>query len=215
MNITQRLGKKTIYGWTLTSQFPMSTTIRTFIAIELPEKIIYTIGKVQEKIKSYGFKIRWVSPENIHLTLKFLGNIKKADMEKVAKAISESVTGYHSISLSVKGIGVFPGIKRPRVLWLGISKQLDLLTELQKTLDETLETMGFPKEKRPFKGHLTLGRIKDKIDPKRLHDVLKEFTKFESEHFFADRIILYESELKPKGAVYTKLIEAHLMDSTL
>ena len=215
MNITQRLGKKTIYGWTLTSQFPMSTTIRTFIAIELPEKIIYTIGKVQEKIKSYGFKIRWVSPENIHLTLKFLGNIKKADMEKVAKAISESVTGYHSISLSVKGIGVFPGIKRPRVLWLGISKQLDLLIELQKTLDETLETMGFPKEKRPFKGHLTLGRIKDKIDPKRLHDVLKEFTKFESEHFFADRIILYESELKPKGAVYTKLIEAHLMDSTL
>ncbi|RZB36365.1 MAG: RNA 2',3'-cyclic 3'-phosphodiesterase [Desulfobacteraceae bacterium Eth-SRB2] len=193
----------------------MSNTIRTFIAIELPEKIIYTIGKVQEKIKSYGLKIRWVRSENIHLTLKFLGDIKKADTEKVAKAISESVTGYHSISLSVKGIGVFPSIKRPRVLWLGISKQLDLLTELQKTLDKTLETMGFPKEKRPFKGHLTLGRIKDKIDPKRLHDVLKEFTKFESEHFFADRIILFESELKPKGAVYTKLSEAHLMVSTL
>ncbi len=186
--------------------------IRTFIAIELPEEIIYTISKVQEEIKSYGLKIRWVRPENIHLTLKFLGDIQEADTEKVARAVSESVTGYHPISIAVKGIGVFPGIKRPRVIWLGISKQLDLLTGLQKTLDEKLEAIGFPKEKRPFRGHLTLGRIKDKIDPKRLNDVLKEFNKFESEHFFADRIILYKSELKPKGAVYTKLANQLLIE---
>jgi 2'-5' RNA ligase len=96
------------------------------------------------------------------------------------------------------------------VIWLGISKQLDLLTELQKTLDEKLQTIGFPKEKRPFKGHLTMGRVKSKIDPKKLHDQLKKFTQFESEHFFADRIILYKSELKPEGAVYTKLTEAYL-----
>ena len=128
----------------------------------------------------------------------------------MARAVSESATGYPPISLAVKGIGVFPGIKKPRVLWLGISKQLDLLTALQKTLDEKLEAMGFPKEKRPFKGHLTLGRIKSKIDPKTLHDVLKKFIQFESEPFFADRIILYQSDLKPKGAVYTKLIETYL-----
>jgi len=190
----------------------MSNTIRTFIAIELPEEIIYTISKVQEEIKSYGLKIRWVRPENIHLTLKFLGDIQEADTEKVARAVSESVTGYHPISLAVKGIGVFPGIKRPRVLWLGISKKLDLLTALQRTLDEKLEAIGFPKEKRPFRGHLTLGRIKDKIDPKRLHGVLKEFAQFESEHFFAHRIILYKSELKPKGAVYTKLANQLLIE---
>lgn len=188
----------------------MSNTIRTFIAIELPEKIIYTISKVQEEIKSYGLKIRWVRPENIHLTLKFLGDIKTADTEKVARAVSESATGYPALSLAVKGIGVFPGIKKPRVLWLGISKQLDLLTALQKTLDEKLEAMGFPKEKRPFRGHLTLGRIKSIIDPKTLHDVLKEFIQFESEPFFADKIILYKSDLKPKGAVYTKLVETYL-----
>jgi 2'-5' RNA ligase len=190
----------------------MSNIIRAFIAIELPEKIIYTIGKVQEEIKSYGVKIRWVRPNNIHLTLKFLGDIKETDTEKIARVISESVTGYPPISLAVKGIGVFPGIKQPRVLWLGISKQLNLLTGLQKTLDEKLEAMGFPKEKRPFKGHLTLGRIKDKIDPKRLHDVLKDFTQFESEHFFGERIILYKSELKPKGAVYTKLADLLLIE---
>jgi 2'-5' RNA ligase len=191
----------------------MSHTIRTFIAIELPEKIIYTIGKVQEEIKSYGFKIRWVRPENIHLTLKFLGDIKEADTENVARAVCESVTGYPPISLMVKGIGVFPGIIRPRVIWLGVSNQIDVLTTLQKTLDEKLKAMGFPKEKRPFKGHLTLGRINSKIDPKKLHDVLKEFTQFESEPFFADRIILYQSDLKPKGPVYTKLIETYLTAS--
>jgi 2'-5' RNA ligase len=188
----------------------MSNTIRTFIAIELPEKIIYTIGKVQEKLKSHGFKIRWVRTENIHLTLKFLGNIQETETERIARVISESVKGYNPILISVKGIGVFPGIQRPRVIWLGISKQLDQLTELQKTLDEKLQTIGFPKEKRPFKGHLTMGRVKSKIDPKKLHDLLKNFTQFESEHFFADRIILYKSELKPKGAVYTKLTEAYL-----
>jgi 2'-5' RNA ligase len=188
----------------------MSNTIRTFIAIELPEKIIYTIGKVQEEIKIYGLKVRWVRPENIHLTLKFLGDIQEADTEKVAKVVSESVTGHPAISLAVKGIGVFPSIKKPRVLWLGISKQLDPLTALQQALNYNLEAMGFPKEKRPFRGHLTLGRIKSKIDPKILHDILKEFFQFESEHFLADRIILYKSDLKPGGAVYTKLIETYL-----
>jgi len=191
----------------------MSNTIRTFIAIELPEKIIYTIGKVQEEIKSYGLKIRWVRPENIHLTLKFLGDTKAADKENVARAVSESVTGYPPISLAVKGIGVFPGIKRPRVIWLGVSNQLDVLTTFQKTLDEKLEAIGFPKENRPFRGHLTLGRIKSKIDPKKLNDALKEFTRFESEHFLADRIILYKSDLKPNGPVYTKLIETYLTAS--
>ena len=188
----------------------MSNTIRTFIAIELPEKIIYTISKVQEKIKSYGLKMRWVRPENIHLTLKFLGDIQEVDTEKVARAITESVTGHPALSLAVKGIGVFPGIKKPRVLWLGISKPLDLLTALQQTLDDKLATMGFPREKRPFRGHLTLGRITSKIDPKTLHNVLKEFTQFESEQFFADRIILYKSDLNPGGAVYTKLVETNL-----
>ena len=191
----------------------MLNTMRTFIGIELPEKIIYTIRKVQEEIKSYGLKIRWVRPENIHLTLKFLGDIKEADTKNVSRAISESVTGYAPISLMVKGIGVFPGIIRPRVIWLGVANQIDVLTTFQKTLDEKLKAIGFPREKRPFKGHLTLGRIKSKIDPKTLHDVLKKFTQFESDHFFADRIILYKSDLKPGGAVYTKLIETYLTAS--
>jgi 2'-5' RNA ligase len=188
----------------------MSETIRTFIAVELPEKIISSISRVQENVRSYGFKIRWVRPENIHLTLKFLGNVKKADIEKVGEAIFESVKEYSPITLRAKGIGTFPGIKRPRVIWVGISGQLDLLVGLHKTLDEKLEAIGFPKENRSFRGHLTMGRVKAKIDPKRFGDALDELAGFESESFVADRIILFKSELKPTGAVYTKLVEASL-----
>ena len=188
----------------------MSDTIRTFIAFQLPGKIISSIRKVQDGIKSYGFKIRWVHPENIHLTLKFLGDIDTVDIEKIGDAVIRTVKGHAPLSLTAKGIGVFPAIKRPRVIWAGITGQIDLLIGLQKILDETLEEIGFPKESRSFKGHLTLGRMKGKIDPKRLVDAIKEFQGFESETFVADKIFLFKSELKPAGAVYTKLMSVSL-----
>ena len=117
----------------------MSNTIRTFIAIELPETIISAISKVQEGVKSYGFNIRWVHPENIHLTLKFLGYTKEDETDKIAKVIFESVKTYSPISLFAKGIGVFPGIKRPRVIWAGISGHLNPLFKLQKKLENGIE----------------------------------------------------------------------------
>jgi len=188
----------------------MSDTTRAFIAIELPEEIIAFIRKIQEGIKSYGFKARWVRPENIHLTLKFLDNINNEDIKKAGDAIISAAGENASMSLGAKGIGVFPGVKRPRVIWTGIAGQTKELTDLQKTLDGKLETVGFPKEKRPFKGHLTIARIKGKVDARRLIDAMKEFGRFESKTFIADEVVLFKSELKPSGAVYTKLMSAAL-----
>jgi 2'-5' RNA ligase len=188
----------------------MSNIIRTFIAVEIPEKVISSIARVQEGIKNYGFKIRWVRPESIHLTLKFLGNIEAADTENIGRAVFEASKEYTPLSLQAKGIGVFPGIKRPRVVWVGITGQLETLVRLQKTLDKNLEAIGFPKEKRPFKGHLTLGRIKKKIDTNTFIEALDTFGNFETETFTADRVVLYKSELKASGAVYTKLVNARL-----
>jgi 2'-5' RNA ligase len=183
----------------------MSETIRTFIAIEIPGNIISKIRELQEGIKVYGLKIRWVRSENIHLTLKYLGDVEAVKIGEIAEAISKTVEGYIPISLKAKGIGVFPGIKRPRVLWVGLTGQLESLVRLQKTLDENLKVLGFPGEKRPFKGHLTMGRIKAKFG-----DALMAFRSFEPETFTASQIILYKSELKPSGAVYTKLSSASL-----
>jgi len=188
----------------------MPDIIRAFIAIELPDEITVFINKIQERLRSYGFKARWVRPGNIHLTLKFLGDINKENIIKAGDAIIRAASESASMSLGAKGIGVFPGVKRPRVIWTGIAGGTKELTALQKTLAEKLETVGFPKEKRPFKGHLTIARIKRKIDARRLVDAMKEFGRFESKTFIADEVVLFKSELKPSGAVYTKLMSAAL-----
>jgi 2'-5' RNA ligase len=186
----------------------MPDTIRTFIAVEMPENITSGIRELQQGLKDYGVDIRWIRPENIHLTLKFLGDVKAADINNIFEAISRTVDGVTSIPLKAKGIGVFPGIKSPRVLWVGLAGQIESLLRLQKTLESNLKGLGFPPEKRSFKGHLTIGRIKTKMHSKKVADALMAFRNFESETFTADKIILFKSELKTQGAVYTNLASA-------
>ena len=185
--------------------FQMPDIIRTFIGFELPEKTRSFISSIQEDLKSNGLDARWVQPKNIHLTLKFLGNINKDDTQKVGEAIFKSAADYAPISLTAKGVGAFPGINRPRVLWIGIRGQIDVLIQLQKSLDDQLEQIGFPKENRPFKGHLTLARVKGQIDRVKLINAIKKYGEFEPKSFIADNIILFKSDLKSTGAVYTKL----------
>ncbi len=190
--------------------FQMPDIIRTFIGFELPEKIRSFISSIQEDLKSNRLDARWVRPKNIHLTLKFLGNINKDDTQKVGAAIFKSAADYAPISLAAKGIGAFPGINRPRVLWIGIRGQIDVLIQLQKSLDDQLEKIGFSKENRPFKGHLTLARVKGRINQAKLINAIKKYGEFEPESFIADNIILFKSDLKSTGAVYTKLISVSL-----
>ena len=188
----------------------MPDIIRTFVGFELPEKIRSFISSIQEDLKSNRLDARWVQPKNIHLTLKFLGNINKDDAQKVGAAIFKSAADYAPISLAAKGIGAFPGINRPRVLWIGIKGQIDMLIQLQKSLDDKLEEIGFPKENRPFKGHLTLARVKGRINQAKLINAIKKYGEFEPKSFIADNIILFKSDLKSTGAVYTKLISVSL-----
>ncbi len=188
----------------------MPDTIRTFIAFKLPKNIISSISEIQNRFKSYAFKARWVNPENIHLTLKFLGDINYTDIEKVSETIINTANSHTPVSLAVKGAGVFPGIKRPRVIWVGLTGEIEKLVGIQNNIEENLEELGFPREKRPFRGHLTLGRIKGKINTKKLLDVIKKFEKFESKLFIADKIFLFKSELKSTGSVYTELMGKRL-----
>ena len=183
----------------------MSEKIRTFIAIELPEKILTPIRQVQGHLRDYGFKIRWVPPTNIHLTLKFLGDIDASEIEKIGHAILKSVEAYEPLSLGTKEIGVFPDLKNPRVVWVGVCGMVDPLIKLQQSLQENLDLIGFPKEKRRFKAHLTLGRIKTKVPRERLQGAIQKYQSFQTEAFVADRITLFKSDLKPSGAIYTRL----------
>jgi 2'-5' RNA ligase len=183
----------------------MSETLRAFIAIDLPENVRSSLGEAQEVLKLQRFRVKWVRPQNIHLTLKFLGNTDAADIDKIVAAMALATKDCAVISLAVKGIGVFPDIRRPRVIWAGLSGQLEILQDIQQTLDGHLADLGFPKETRGFKAHLTLGRIKGKIACDRLKATIVKLKGFESKPFVVNRIILFKSELRPSGAVYTQV----------
>lgn len=191
----------------------MTEALRAFIAVDLSESVRSSLGQVQEVFKRQGFRIKWVRPANIHLTLKFLGNIEGADVEKILGAMAQAAKDRKTISLVTKGIGVFPDSRRPRVIWVGLSGQLEMLQDLQRSLEGHLADLGFPKESRGFKAHLTLGRVKGKINSDRLKAAMSKFAGFESKPFDVNRIILFKSELRPSGAVYTPLQGVSLLYS--
>ena len=179
--------------------------LRAFIAFELSEEIIAAIKTVQADLKACDFNVRWTRPESIHLSLKFLGDIYAEDVDRIEDIMTARAKNQKAITLAAKGIGVFPNMKRPRVIWVGIAGQTDSLVEFQNHLETDLELIGFQKEDRLFTGHLTLGRIKGAIDKTRFREVLKKFESFESKPFTAKEVILFRSELKPSGSVYTKM----------
>jgi 2'-5' RNA ligase len=171
----------------------ISETFRAFIA------------EAQEALKLYGFRVKWVRPQNIHLTLKFLGNTATADTDKITAAMALAARNCPVVSLAAKGIGVFPNVRRPRVIWAGLNGQLEILSNLQQTLDAHLADLGFPRETRAFKSHLTLGRVKGKIASARIKAAIDKLKEFESGSFEINQVILFKSELRPSGAVYTKV----------
>lgn len=183
----------------------MADTLRAFIAVELPETALTCALKIQDVLKSLRFKMKWIPPENMHLTLKFLGDIHPEDREKIEAAVSDLGGTCGPVSLAVSGMGVFPGVKKARVVWCGLKGDVPSLIQLQHRLDERLTDLGFPKEKRPFKGHLTLARIKGAASPKQLVDAMQAVSGIESAPFQVEAMTLFRSDLRPTGAVYTPL----------
>ena len=188
----------------------MAKKIRAFIAISLPGPVLQAIEKAQETLKGLGLKIRWVRKEGIHLTLKFLGDIDRDDVERIRAAIERATKRFSPFALRGEGIGVFPDLRRPRVVWVGVTEDVEALRALQRDLESQLDKLGFPKEKRSFKGHLTVGRVKGRLDPTRLSEALKGLGEFRTESFTAQSVVLFQSDLRPDGAVYSRLAEVSL-----
>ena len=188
----------------------MGEKLRAFIAISLPEPVLQGIVTAQETLKRSGLKIRWVRKEGIHLTLKFLGDIDRDSVEKISEAMERATGSFSPFTLWADGIGVFPNLRRPRVAWVGLSGDIEILRALQRDLESQLSGLGFPKEKRPFKGHLTLGRVKGRLDGIKLQEALEDLGDFRTESFTAQSLVLFQSELRPDGAVYSRVAEAPL-----
>jgi 2'-5' RNA ligase len=184
--------------------------IRAFIALELPAAVVEMLGDLQSALKGQGLKLRWVPPANMHLTLKFLGDVSAEQLQAVERVIHELSGRQTAFSLESKGLGVFPSVKKARVLWSGIHGDVERLAALQSDLDKALEGIGFAPDYRHFKGHLTLGRVKGRPDGKKLASAITACGGFTSSSWPVERLVLFKSDLKPTGAVYSKLFSADL-----
>jgi len=181
--------------------------IRAFIAIELPGAVRKALGELIQRLRADGLPLRWVRPDNIHLTLKFLGDIPPGQAAAVGDAVAAAVAGMAPFQLRAAGVGVFPSLARARVIWVGAAGGVESLNTLHQQIDGALKQLGFAGDERPFKGHLTLGRAKGRLDPERLKRSLKAAGAFDAGAFPVIRLTLFKSDLKPFGAVYTPLRE--------
>jgi 2'-5' RNA ligase len=184
--------------------------IRSFLAIELPEPILRKIGEVQGDLRSTQAEVRWANPEKIHLTLKFFGNIEESRIDPIFKSIEEPIRNTLPFSLKVRGVGAFPHLKNPRVIWIGLVDERDVLTSLQKGIETHLERIGFQPENRPFHPHLTLGRMKSSRGKEGLVSRMERYKEEEFGNFRVERVVLFKSDLRPSGPIYTSLKEMKL-----
>ena len=184
--------------------------IRSFLAIELPKPILKKIEEVQGDLRSTHADVRWVSPEKIHLTLKFFGNIEESRIDSIFKSIEEPVRNILPFTIRVQGMGAFPQLKNPRVIWVGLVNGSEILTSLQIQIETQLEKVGFQPEDRPFHPHLTLGRMKSSRGKEELAGRMEKHKEEEFGDLRVERVVLFKSELRPSGPIYTPLGDVKL-----
>jgi 2'-5' RNA ligase len=187
-------------------------TIRTFIAIELPLEIQEKLGQLQSDFRKSMPDVRWTKYSNIHLTLKFLGDVQISRVDKIGKSLREIAANFSPFTMSLAGMGAFPNSRRPRVVWVGVEKGVSELVEMAKSIEASMKRLGFPREKRRFSPHLTVGRIRRLTNPTAMTEALEKARVGELGEFSVDRISLIKSQLDPAGSIYTTLMEARLQE---
>ena len=191
-----------------------SAPIRVFIALHLSQmarqQLAETIRRLAGELPT---GVRWVDPENIHLTLKFLGDIDPSQLEDVSRDMGLAAGGSAPFWVHLAGLGMFPNQKRPRVLWAGMGGDLDQLAALQEKVDAAMAELQFPREGRPFSPHLTLGRVRDGVSGevrRRVGAAVACATQEAGDPWLVDTLHLVRSDLTAKGAIYTSLVAAPL-----
>lgn len=185
--------------------------MRAFIAIDINDNVRQKLVEAQEKIeKTKSAKIKFVEPENLHLTLKFLGEITEEQAEEIKRVLEIVAKKHKKHSVRVKGIGVFPNYNYVRVIWAGVENDEEI-KKIAKEIDNALFKLGFKREK-DFVSHITIGRVKFVKDKVELMLALKELSNEEFGEFEVSAIELKKSTLTPKGPIYETLARFELED---
>ena len=185
--------------------------MRTFIAVELPENIKKKIGELQAPLKRTNAFVSWVKPENIHITLKFLGEVPEEKINEVFSATEAALKETKKFKMNLKEMGAFPDFRRPRVIWIGTGKGGEELSNMATKIEEEMEKIGSPKENRKFSPHFTIGRVKSQKNIEKLMEKVK-ITDFETEDIEVNEVTVMKSQLHPAGAIYTPLRKIALLD---
>jgi RNA 2',3'-cyclic 3'-phosphodiesterase len=189
--------------------------LRLFIAIALSEKQKKEVGVLQNRIKGYLNGVRWVRHETMHLTLRFLGETDETRLPELKKAMDETTAGEARFDFSLRASGVFPGIEKARVLWIGLGDGASLITALAEKLNQKLTNRGFVPEKRPFRPHLTIGRLRYPLPEDEIKKFINDEISFLGSSMIVREITLFKSILSRHGAVYHPLYHSMLQKSDL
>lgn len=184
--------------------------IRSFVAIELNNHLKKELGESQALLKSKGIadEVRWVKPEGLHLTLKFLGNVPADRVKEIVVAITQAKQGVEPFAISFGGLGCFPTASRPNVIWVGVEGDTKSLTRLQANIENRLSVLGYPPEKRKYTPHLTLGRVARHVKGtarRRLGGVIQTQSIGPLGEIKVREVSLIKSDLSPAGAKYARL----------
>lgn len=186
---------------------PDHSSLRAFLGVSLPHELCRQVAEFQQQLRKTVPIANWVRPESIHLTLKFLGNMDPAMVERLLKAVEPVRTHQSPLTMRVQGLGVFPDSRRPRILWTGCTGEIPSLLKLVAHIEQALAPLGFPPEEKPYHPHLTLARIKH--DSPRVGAMLRESDLIGQSPELGllpiDRLTLFQSVLRPSGAEYIPL----------
>jgi 2'-5' RNA ligase len=178
---------------------------RSFFAVELSAEIAAGVRRIQEELRGRAAGVRWVRPEGIHLTLKFLGEVEADRIEPIVRKAEETIQGVGPFTVGIKEGGGFPTEKNPRVIWIGVEDHSGMLKQLQARVEAGMAEVGFSQERRGYTPHLTVGRLRSGKGSKTVAQALDAIRASDLGSMEVREIILFRSHLKPTGAEYTKL----------
>lgn len=178
--------------------------IRSFIALEISEDVLGQLNSLLMRLHQTNAAVKWVELENLHLTLKFLGEISSDQVEVIAETLGQVARSVEPFSFVVKGVGGFPDLRKPRVLWVGVEATPPLMN-LQRLVEQAMERLGFAPEGRAFHPHITLGRVKAMTGIDKVKAILSEHANTEFGTVPADHLVLFKSDLSREGPTYTPI----------